>query len=140
MSNRILRHAPTLFVTMHCFLWGAVMVVWILAWRVEPVPGGPPFNFAKKFIGRIDCVGSGLVEVLSVKLALAVAKYLGTDLGLSYAIFFGVLILLAGTFQWFALGWLTRRLADKYGKKYATFLCFGLATGVSLAFFLWAFS
>jgi hypothetical protein len=116
------------------------MVVWILAWRVEPVPGGPPFNFAKEFIGRIDCVGSALVELLSVKLALAVTKYLGTDLGLNYTIFFGVLIFLVGTLQWFTLGWLTRRVADKYGKKYAAFLCFGLAIGVSLAFFLWAFS
>ena len=140
MSNRILRHAPTLFATIHCFLWGTVMVVWILAWRVEPGPWGPPFNFAKEFIGRVDCLGAALVEVLSVKFALAATKYLRTDVGLIYTIFFGVLILLVGTLQWFALGWLTRRVAAKYGKKYSAFLCFGLAIGVSFAFFLWAYS
>jgi len=63
---------------------------------------GTSFNFAKEFIGRIDCVGSALVDVLSVKLAFVVTKYLRTDLGLNYTIFFGVLILLVGTLQWFA--------------------------------------
>ena len=115
------------------------MVVWMFAWRVEPVPWGPPFGFAKQFIDRIDCVGSAIVELLSFNLAREVTKHFCTNLGLNYTIFYGVLTLVVGTLQWYAIGKATKWVAEKYGKTYGALLCSGLGIGVLLAFVSWAF-
>jgi len=140
MANRLLRRAPTLFVSLHCVLWGIVMLVWVFAWRVEPAPRWPRFNFAKQFIDRIDCVGSAIAQVLSLNLGREVTKRFGNDLGLNFTVLYGILILLAGTLQWFALGRLTRWVTDEYGEIYAALLCLGLTAGILLAFISWAFS
>lgn len=104
MVSRFLRRADAVLAAMHALLWTVVMIVWFFAWRVEPAPMGPPFNFAKRFISRIDILVSGPLDSLSVSLALKMSKWFHTDLGLTFAVLFGCLILLAGTLQWLLLG------------------------------------
>ena len=140
MLTKFFRHAPTALVSMHSLLWVIVVTAWLFAWRVEPAPSGPPYNSAKRLISRIDCVGSPMLDPLSFSLAHEVTRRFGTSLGLNFAIFFAVLILLVGTMQWLAVGWLMRWVAEKYGQTIASFVCIGVAIGISLAFVSWAFS
>jgi uncharacterized membrane protein YidH (DUF202 family) len=81
-----------------------------------------------------------MLDPLSFSLAHEVTRRFGTSLGLNFAIFFAVLILLVGTMQWLAVGWLMRWVAEKYGQTIASFVCIGIAIGISLAFVSWAFS
>ena len=140
MVSRFVRRATTVLVTMHSLLWAVVMVVWVFAWRVEPAPMGPPFNFAKRFLSRIDMLVSSPLDALSVTVALKSAKWFGTDLGLTYAVLFGCLILLAGTLQWFLIGRLVQWVAAKYGQTGVVVLSSGVACCISLAFVSWAMS
>jgi uncharacterized membrane protein YidH (DUF202 family) len=81
-----------------------------------------------------------MLDPLSFNLAQEVTKRFGTNLGLNFAVCFGVLILLVGTLQWLAVGCLMRWVAEKYGQTIASLVCIGVAIGISLAFVSWAFS
>jgi hypothetical protein len=140
MFPRFVQHADKALMSMHAFLWTAVMIVWVFAWRVEPAPMGPPFGFAKQFISRVDALVSPQIEELSVSLATWMAKWPIKNLGLTYAILFGVLILLAGTLQWFLLGRFVRWIALKYGQWSAILLTAGLGCCIAIAFITWAMS
>jgi hypothetical protein len=140
MVSRFVRRADAVLATTHVLLWMVVMVVWFFAWRVEPAPMGPPFNFAKRFISRIDILVSSPLDALSVSLAMMTARWFGTDLGLTFAVLFGCLILLAGTLQWFLIGRLVQWVAVKYGQTGALVLSAGVACCLSLAFVSWAMS
>ena len=100
---------------MHGLLWAAVVVVWFFAWRVQPEPMGPRFNFAKRFLSRIDAMISTPLDAFSAAAALKIAQWFSTDLGLTYVALFGVLILLAGTLQWLMVGRLVQWVAARYG-------------------------
>jgi hypothetical protein len=104
MFRRFVQHADKALMAMHAFLWAAVMIVWVFAWRAEPAPMGPSFNSAKQFISRVDVLVSPQIEGLTVSLATRMAKWPVKDLGLAYTVLFGCLILLAGTMQWFLVG------------------------------------
>lgn len=140
MLNRFVRRADAVLATMHVLLWTIVMIVWLFAWRVEPAPMGRPFNLAKQFISRIDILVSSQLDDLSVNLAMKTAKWFGTDLGLTYTVLFGCLILLAGTLQWFLIGRLVQWVAAKYGRTRALVLGTAVVCCISLAFVLWAMS
>ena len=137
MVSRFVRRATAVLVAMHSLAWAVVMVVWFFAWRVEPAPMGPPFNFAKRFLSRIDMLVSSPLDAVSVTAALKTAKWFGADLGLTYAILFGCLILLAGTLQWFLLGKFVQWVMVRSGRvpAIAIFRLYGL--GVGGATFLW---
>jgi len=101
---------------------------------------GPSFNFAKRFLSRIDILVSSPLDGFSVTAALNIAKWIGTDLGLGYTILFGVLILLAGTVQWFLIGRLVQWVATKFGDTGVLVLSSGVGCALSLAFVSWAMS
>jgi tetrahydromethanopterin S-methyltransferase subunit G len=140
MISRFLKHADTALMATHAFLWMAVTIVWVFAWRVESAPMGPPFGFARQFIGRVDVLVSPQIEELSVSLAIRIAKWSGKDLGLIYAVLFGCLILLAGTLQWFLIGRLIQWIASKYGQTSAILFSTGVGCCIALAFISWAMS
>jgi hypothetical protein len=140
MFHRIVQYADKAMVTMHFLLCMLVMVVWLFAWRVEPAPMGPPFNFAKRFISRVDILVSRPLDAISMSLATRTAKWFGTDLGLTFTVLFGILILLAGTLQWFLVGRFVRWTALKYGQRTAILLTIGLGCCIGLAFITWAMS
>jgi hypothetical protein len=140
MISRFVKHAHTAFLAAHASVWMAVMIVWAFAWRVEPAPMGPSFNFAKKFIERVDVLISPQVEELSVRLAVWTAKWSGKDLGLIYTVLIGCLILLAGSLQWFLIGRFIQWIASKYGQTSAILLSTGVGCCVALAFISWAMS
>jgi len=140
MVSRFVRRAPAVFLIIHGMLWAVVVVVWSFAWRVEPAPMGPPFNFAKRFISRIDVFVSSPLDGLSVSVAVRAAKSFGADVGLVYAILFGCLILVCGSVQWFLIGRFVQWVGIKYGQGRALVLSGGVACGVSLAFVSWVMS
>ena len=140
MFRKFVKHADKALMTMHALVWVLVMGVWVAAWRVEPAPMGPPFNFAKRFISRVDVLVASPLDALSVGLALRTAKWFGTDLGLTYSVLFGGLILLAGTLQWFLLGRLIQWIALKYGQTSAIVLSAGIFCCIALALISWAMS
>jgi len=140
MFRRFLQHADKALTTAHVLLWVVVMVVWVLTWRVEPAPMGPPFNFAKRFISRVDLLVSSPLDAVSVRLAIGTAKWFGTGLGLTYAVLFGSLILLVGSLQWFLIGRLVQWNALKYGQTSAILLSAGVGCCIALAFIAWAMS
>lgn len=125
---------------MHAFLWAAVMIVWVFAWRAEPAPMGPSFNSAKQFISRVDVLVSPQIEGLTVSLTTRMAKWPVKDLGFAYTVLFGCLILLAGTIQWFLVGRLISWVALKYSQASAILLSAGVGCCIALAFILWATS
>jgi len=134
MFRRFVQHADKALAATHVFLWTAVMIVWVFAWRVEPAPMGPQFGFARQFISRVDVLVSPQIEELSVSLATRTAKWSGKDLGLIYTVLFGCLILLAGTLQWFLIGRLVQWIALKYGQTSAILLSTGVGFCIALAF------
>jgi hypothetical protein len=140
MVSKFIGRAVTVFVTMHTVLWAVVMVVWYFAWRVEPAPMGPLFNFSKGFLSRIDTLAASPLDAFSVSAALNIAKRFGADLGLTYAILFGCFVLLAGTSQWYLIARLVQWVAARFGQSTAVCLSGGIACGVSLAFVSWAMS
>jgi hypothetical protein len=140
MIGKFVRRAPTVLVIIHGLLWATVMAVWFFAWRNQPEPMGPSFNFAKRFLSRIDILVSSPLDGFSVTAALNIAKWIGTDLGLGYTILFGVLILLAGTVQWFLIGRLVQWVATKFGDTGVLVLSSGVGCALSLAFVSWAMS
>jgi hypothetical protein len=140
MVSRLVSRATTALVAMHSLVWAVVVVVWFFAWRVEPAPMGPPFDFAKRFLSRIDMLVSSPLDAVSVTAALRTAKWLGTDLGLTYAVLFGCLILLAGTLQWFLLGKLVQRVMARSGRTPAIAVLGLYGLWVGGATFLWVAS
>src|SRR5271165_1593085 len=140
MFRKFVSQADRYLVVAHGVLWVLVVVVWSFAWRVEPGPMGPPFNFAKRFLGRIDGVVSGSIDAVSVSLAKAGQLSLGGDVGLRYTIIFAALMLFGGTIQWYLIGRLLRLISAKYGQSIAAILASCLAVCVVLASVSWAMS
>lgn len=140
MFRKFVGQADRALALAHCVLWAVVMIVWSFAWRVTPGPMGPPFNFAKRFLSRIDGVFSGSVDAVSVPLAKAGQSSLGGDVGLWYTIIFAGLMLVAGTLQWYLTGRLLQLISSKYGQPSAAILTSCLAVCVALVCVSWAMS
>ena len=138
MFLRVVQYMGKVLLATHAFLWAAVVSVWIFAWHHKSPPMGPTFNFAKRFISRIDALISPQTEELSVSLAMWTAKWSGVDLGLAYSLLFGCLILLAGTLQWYLLGRLVQLIAFKYGQTGAIVFTAGICCWLILASVSWA--
>jgi hypothetical protein len=140
MFRKFVDRADRVLALAHCALWVVVMVVWSFAWRGEPGPMGPPFNFAKRFLSRIDGVVSGSIDAVSVPLAKAGESSWSGDVGVWYTIIFAGLMLVCGTIQWFLIGRLLQLVSAKYGQPHAVFLAGCLAVCFVLAGISWAMS
>lgn len=137
MINRFVQHADRALLIIHSVFWIAVTIVWVFAWRVEPAPMGPPYGFARVFISRIDALVSPQMETLSVNLAMSLSRHGLPNIGLTFAILFGVLILLGGSLQWLLIGRLIRWIAAKYGQTSSILFSAGIFCWIALAFISW---
>jgi hypothetical protein len=137
MNRRLILHAPVLFASTHIVLWSTVVVVWVVAWQVQPEPMGPQFRFAQQFIKDIDIAVYSLVATLSVNLAQTAHGTVGAALGFAYALVFACLILIAGTLQWFIIGWLIRWLNAKY-QFLSLFAMIALVCWVVISLLTWS--
>jgi hypothetical protein len=140
MFNRFVQNADKVLIALHTFVWTAVMVVWVFAWRNAPGPMGPPYSFAKQFISRVDVLIAPQMDALSVRLAMNTAKFGKADIGLTFTIIFGCMILLGGTLQWLLVGHLLRWIAAKYGKTSSILFSACVASWIIVAFISWAMS
>ena len=140
MFRKFLGQADRLLAVAHSVLWMAVMIVWSFAWRVSHGPMGPPFNFAKRFLSRIDGVVSGSIDAISVPIAKAGESGLGGDVGLWYTVIFAGLMLGGGTIQWYLTGRLLQVVNSKLGQPSAAILTVSLAGCVTFAGVSWAMS
>ncbi len=139
MVSKLVRRASIVLVAVHGLLWAAAMAAWLVGWR-EYWPIGPTFNGAKDFLSFIDVWVACPLDAFSQMAALKAGQWFGVDLGVTYTILFGCLILPAGTLQWFLTGRLIQWVAAKYGMTSAVVLGSGIACGISLAFVGWATS
>jgi hypothetical protein len=130
-------YADRVLLTMHGFFWMAVTIVWAYAWRIEPAAAGPPYRFATQFISRVDALISPQIEILSVSWAMWLSRHGLPNVGLTFAILFGILILLGGSLQWFLMGRLIRWIADKYGQASSILFSMGIFCWITLAFISW---
>ena len=140
MFHRLVDRADRFFVIAHGVVWTVVMIVWSLAWRESHGPWWPQFNFAKRFLSRVDGVVSGSIDAVSVPLAKAGGSAFGGDVGLWYTIIFAGLMLLGGSIQWFLIGRLLQFVSSKYGRAAAAILACCLVICVALAGVSWAMS
>src|SRR5262249_9859086 len=105
MADRIIRRADWICAGLHFLAWLAAVAIWTLNWRrTGPAPTGPIYYGAEKFIHHIDALVYGVVHELTVVVAKAVSAWLSLQIGACLTVTFAVLILLAGTVQWFLLG------------------------------------
>jgi hypothetical protein len=140
MFRRIVDRADRFFVIAHSVVWTVVMIVWSLAWRESHGPWWPQFNFAKRFLCRVDGAVSGSIDAVSVPLAKAGGSAFGGDVGLWYTIIFAALMLLGGSIQWFLIGRLLQFVGSKFGGVAAAILACCLMISVALAGVSWAMS
>jgi len=140
MFRRFVDRADRFLVIAHSVTWTVVMIVWSLAWRESHGPWWPQFNFAKRFLSRVDGVVSGSIDAVSVPVAKAAGSAFGGDVGLWYTIIFAGLMLLGGSIQWFLIGRLLQVVSSKYGSARAAILACCLVIWVALAGVSWAMS
>jgi hypothetical protein len=137
-GDAIVANAHKLFAILHFICWIAVAAVWAVLWlRNGPEPSGPPYNEAKAFLDHLNPLVRYDALEWSVRIGLAVVNWLSIDLGPVFTVSFAVVILLAGTTQWFLLGRLVQWVARRFGTPWALRLaaCFTLWFAGSL--FLW---
>lgn len=138
MADKLIKHADKLCGAVHFVAWCAAAVLWALNWwRDGPAPSGPLYNSAKNFIGHLDILVHGSVQELSTKVAQGAAAWFSADLGASFTIAFGCIILLAGTVQWIGLGRLVQWTAARAGATVASALLGLYAVWAGGALFLW---
>lgn len=94
----------------------------------------PQFNYAKRFLGHIDQIVYPNLDGLSVSLATTLFPQ---HPGSTYAISFAVLMLFAGSLQWFLIGRLIQWLSLKRRYRTRALLIAGLLVWVSLVTLLW---
>ena len=132
MVDRVIAQADKCCVALHLLAWCAAATHWAVKWwRDGPAPAGPLYNAAKSFIGRLDILVQSTVHELTIWIAQSASARLSVNIGACLTITFGILILLAGTLQWFLLGRLVQWVARRWGQMPGLTL-FGL-------FGLWAF-
>jgi hypothetical protein len=138
MTARLIVNADKTCAALHVLAWFIVAVNWAVSWwYYGPNPAGPLYISAMRFIGRLDILVRANVEELTIRLGQMVSAWLSIDLGACFTVAFGVLILLAGTLQWFLLGSLVQWLAARRGRILAVGVLGILGAWAALAAFLW---
>lgn len=136
--NGLVTRADKLCVAVHLGVWLVVATIWIVNWRLNgPSPSGPLFNSAYRFIGRIDYFVKATIEDLTVRVGQTAAGWFSLDLGASFTIAYAVLLLLAGTLQWFLLGKLAQWTAARKGIAAGLSVLGAYAVWISASLFLW---
>lgn len=106
----------------HFAAWLLTAALWLRNWAEEgPAPSGPAYNTAKHFIEHLDPFVWHTVQEWTIRIATSFPTGMGTAFTITYAI----LILLAGTLQWFLLGRLIQWTDQRLGRK-PTLTLFGL--------------
>lgn len=96
----------------------------------------PLYNVAKHFIGRLDILVEANVENL-VKVGVAVSDWFSADLGASFTVTSGFMILLAGSLQWFLLGRLVPWLSASKRRWFALVFLWLYAVWATISLLLW---
>jgi hypothetical protein len=136
--NRVVARADRLCMAVHLVVWLVVATVWIVNWRLNgPSPSGPLFNSAYRFIGRMDYFVRATIEDLTITVGQTAARWFSVDLGASFTIACAVLLLLAGTLQWFLLGKLAQWTAARRGIVAGLSVLGAYAIWIGLSVFLW---
>lgn len=118
MFDKLTASTIRIFLISHATAWLLTTAVWYSAWASNQEPG-PRFNFATRFIQRIDVLAYRVAEDASFEIARLYTTWSGGDLELWYVITYSVLILIGGSIQWLVLGqfvgWTRQRLGPKFG-------------------------
>jgi hypothetical protein len=114
MLTRIIRQTDRLFIGAHFGAWLAVVGVWVFNWNIEHPTSGPTFNFAKRFISRVDLLVYSITQTGSLWIAVQVPTS-----ETAFVIAFAFLILLTGTIQWFLIGRLVKWISAHLGFRTA---------------------
>lgn len=78
-----------------------------------------------------------MVHEWSMRTATTASTWFSADIGAWYTISFGMLILLAGTLQWYLLGRLVQWTAGRKGQRTALLLLAVYGLWAAAALFLW---
>lgn len=136
--NGLVARADRICVGIHLIAWLVVAAVWIVNWRLNgPSPSGPLFNSAYRFIGRVDYLVKAAIEDLTMRVGQTASGWFSLDLGTSFTIACAVLLLLAGTLQWFLLGKLVQWAAAKKGIAAGLSVLGAYAIWIGASVFLW---
>jgi hypothetical protein len=141
MIDKVIANADKTCAALHVTAWFIVAVNWAVSWWHDgPAPSGPLYYSAMRFIGRLDILVRANIEELTIKVGQTVSALLSTDPGACFTVVFGVLILLAGTLQWFLLGRLVQWVAARRGRILAVGVLGVYGAWSALAVFLWVAS
>ncbi len=136
--NGLVERADKVCAAVHFLAWFAVATSWIVNWRLNgSSPSGPLFNFAYRFIGRIDYLVKAIVEDLTIKIGQTAAGWFSFDLGASFTIACACLLLVGGTLQWFLLGKLVQWTAATKGITAGVAVLGAYAIWIGASAFLW---
>jgi hypothetical protein len=136
--NGLVARADKICAGIHLVAWLVVAAIWIVNWRLNgPSPSGPLFNSAYRFIGRIDYFVKAIIEDLTMRVGQTAAGWFSLDLGASSTIACAVLLLLAGTLQWFLLGKLAQWTAARKGTAAGLSVLGAYAIWIGASVFLW---
>jgi hypothetical protein len=137
-SKALVARADKLCAAAHFLAWFTVATTWIVNWRQNgPSPSGPLFNFAYRFIGRIDYLVMAIIEDLTMKVGQTAASWFLLDLGASFTVVCACLLLIGGTLQWFLLGKLAQWVAATKGINAGFAVLGAYAMWISTSAFLW---
>jgi len=141
MADSLLKRSIKLCVAVHFVAWLAAAAAWgVKWWREGPAPSGPLYYSAHKFIERLDVLVYGVVHHLTINVSQIVSTRYSADVGASLMSVFAVLILIAGTLQWFLLGKLVVWIATHQGRGLALTVLGVYAIWTIRAVFLWTMS
>ena len=139
MADKLIRHAGKIGVAVHFVAWSFAAMNWAVGWwRDGPYPGGPQFNNAAEFIGRVDVLVYGTVFEWTVRVVRVAVGWWEVDPQASVIIAFGSLLLLGGSVQWFLLGRLVQWVAARRaGRVPALWILGCCGVWVAVAAFGW---
>lgn len=118
LKARAVHAAPKTCLAVHLAAWCAAVTAWTFIWRQQgPYPAGPPYNQTNDAIGNLDFLMYHTAHEWSLSIAIALSSW--ADLGATYIVAYAVLILLAGSLQWFLLGRLVQWVDLRLGRSAA---------------------
>lgn len=138
MAHNAVDNAPKICVAAHFVGWVMVAATWTVKWwREGPAPSGPLYNSAKEFIGRLDLFVHHTVHEWAMRIATTASTLLSADIGTWYTTSFGVLILLAGTLQWYLLGRFVQWVAERGWQRAALSILAVYGLWLAITLLLW---
>jgi len=132
MLTRAIRRTDRLFIGAHFGAWLAVVGVWVSNWNIEYPTSGPTFNFAKRFISRVDLLVYPITQTVSLWIAVQVPAREP-----AFIIAFALLVLLTGTIQWFLIGKLVKWISAHLGFRMAVCSFMFFCLWMMLCLFNW---